>query len=125
MAFWVLMLIFSLFVPMLMIFLGKYFCKNVPKEINNLFGYRTNMSMKNKDTWVFAHKYYGKICRNTGIVLLPLSVILMLLVMGKDNDTVGFTAAAICIVQSLFLLFPVIPTELALRKNFDKNGNKK
>ena len=35
--------------------------KKAPKEINSVFGYRTSMSMKNKDTWEFAHKYCGKV----------------------------------------------------------------
>ena len=29
----------------------KIFMKKAPKEINSVFGYRTSMSMKNKDTW--------------------------------------------------------------------------
>lgn len=57
--------------------LGKYFLKNAPKEINAAFGYRTSMSMKNRDTWVFAHNYCGKIWFFGGLILLPVSTIVM------------------------------------------------
>ena len=60
-AFWVFMLIMDLLLPFTMIGFGKYFMTKGPKEINSAFGYRTSMSMKNHDTWEFAHKYCGKL----------------------------------------------------------------
>ena len=56
MGFWIFMLIMDLLLPFTMIGFGRYFTKKAPKEINSVFGYRTSMSMKNKDTWEFAHK---------------------------------------------------------------------
>ena len=50
MGFWIFMLIMDLLIPVTMIGFGSYFMKNAPKEINAVFGYRTSMSMKNKDT---------------------------------------------------------------------------
>lgn len=59
MLFWIFMLVMNLLIPISMIGFGKLFMKTTPKEINGLFGYRTSMSMKNKDTWIFAHHYCG------------------------------------------------------------------
>lgn len=61
MGYWFFMLAMNLLLPAIMIISGGYFMKKAPKEINYIFGYRTNMSMKNKDTWEFAHKYMGKL----------------------------------------------------------------
>ena len=83
------------------------------------------MSMKNKDTWVFAHKYCGKIWCITGLIMLPISVVLMLLVFGKSENTVGTVGAIICFVQLIPLMATIIPTECALKKTFDKDGNRK
>lgn len=55
MGFWIFMLLMNVIIPFTMIGFGKYFCKSGPKDINMAFGYRTGMSMKNKETWVFAH----------------------------------------------------------------------
>ena len=61
MGFWIYMLLMNLLNTFTLIGFGKHFMRKAPKEINEVFGYRTPMSMKNKDTWEFAHKYCGKI----------------------------------------------------------------
>lgn len=90
-----------------------------------VFGYRTNMSMKNRDTWEFAHKYCGKIWYVCGWILLPLSIIPMLFVIGQNEDTVGNLGGILCVIQLIPLIGSIIPTEIALRKTFDKNGCKR
>lgn len=125
MAFWIFMLIMDLLIPLIMIGFGRYFMKKAPKEINDVFGYRTTMSMKNKDTWEFAHKYCGKLWYVFGLVLLMLTVIAMLLLLGKDIDIVGNVGGVICGIQMIPLLGSIYPTEKALRKTFDKNGNRR
>ncbi len=122
MGFWIFMVIMLLLIPITMIGFGKYFTKAAPKEINMVVGYRTSMSMKNKDTWCFAHNYFGKIWYNAGRFLL-LSVLLMCLVLGKSEDAIGYLGVVIMHVQMIFLVGAIFPTERALRKNFDKNGN--
>lgn len=111
--------------PFTMIGFGRYFMKKAPKEINSVFGYRTSMSMKNKDTWEFAHKYCGKVWYVCGMVMLPITVIFMLLVIGKSEDCVGSMGGIICGVQLIPLIGSILPTEIALKKNFDKNGTKR
>ena len=56
MVFWIYMLVMALLVPSAMIGFGWLFMRRTPKTIQSLFGYRTAMSMKNKDTWEFAHQ---------------------------------------------------------------------
>ena len=92
---------------------------------NGIFGYRTSMSMKNKDTWEFAHKYCGKVWYVCGMVMLPITVIFMLLVIGKNEDCVGSIGGIICGVQLIPLIGSILPTEIALKKNFDKNGTRR
>lgn len=125
MGFWIFMLIMTLLIPFTMIGFGKYFLKNTPKEINSIFGYRTSMSMKNKDTWQFAHKYLGKLWHKWGLILLPLTLIAMICVVGKSVDLVGSVGGAICSVQMIPLIGLIIPIEKALKKEFDENGNRR
>ena len=123
MGFWVFMLLCNLLIPFIMIGFGRYFIKKAgPKEINMAFGYRTSMSMKNRDTWKFAHIYCGKLWRVTGWIMLPLSVAVMLFVIGREIYVVGILGGVICGIQCVFLVVPIVPTEIALRKNFDNNG---
>lgn len=125
MGFWIFMLIMDLIFPVTMIVFGRYFTKKAPKEINHIFGYRTSMSMKNKDTWNFAHNYLGKIWYVCGLVLLPVTIIYFLLIIGKSENYVGTAGGIVCVVQLVVLIGTIIPTERALRKNFDKNGERR
>ena len=125
MGFWIFMLLMDLLIPLTMIGFGRYFIKNTSKEINALFGYRTCMSMKNKDTWEFAHKYCGKIWYACGLIILPITVIFMLLVIGKSNDYVGTAGGIICGIQLIPLIGSVFPTEITLKRIFDHNGKRR
>jgi uncharacterized membrane protein len=108
-----------------MIGFGSYFYKKAPKEINNVFGYRTRLSMKNRDTWEFAHHYCGKLWRKIGWIMLPISAIAMVFVFGKEIDTVGLYGGVLNGIQVSILLVSIFPTEIALRRRFDKKGRRK
>ena len=125
MGFWIFMLVMDLLFPVIMIVMGRYFMKTSPEEINYIFGYRTNMSMKNKDTWDFAHKYIGKLWFYLGLLLIPITVIPMLFVLGGTEDVVGTMGCIICVIALIILIVPIFPTERALKMNFDKDGNRK
>ena len=125
MGFWLFMLIMDLLIPFTMIGFGYFFLKKAPKNINTLFGYRTTMSMKNKDTWEFAHKYCGKLWYVWGMILLFLTVIPMLWVLGKSEDMIGTIGGILCGIQMIPLIGCIFPTEHALKRHFDANGNRR
>lgn len=125
MGFWIFMLVMELLIPGVMIFFGWMFIHKPPKEINSIYGYRTPMSSKNQDTWDFAHRYFGRLWYRAGLMLLPVTLIAMLLVFGRDDDTVGTVGAILCVIQCVPMIGLIIPTERALRKNFDKYGIRK
>lgn len=124
MLFWAFMLIMTLLVPLIMIVFGTRFEKNAPKEINSVFGYRTTMSMKNKETWQFAHKYIGKLWKKCGWLFLLISAAVIIVSFGKDIAAVSIIGVITCAVQIIVMLCTVIPTEIALKKNFDECGNR-
>jgi uncharacterized membrane protein len=119
------MFVMDMLIPVTMIILGRIFRKQAPEKINHLYGYRTSMSMKNRETWEFAHEYFGRIWYISGFVLLVLSAAVMLSVLGQDVGTVGTVGGILCAVQCIPLIVPVIFTEIALRKNFDSDGRRK
>lgn len=125
MKFWWFMLIMDLLLPLTMIIFGSIFKNKSPEKINGIYGYRTGRSMKNKDTWQFAHKYFGKIWYVCGWIMIPITVLLMFRVMGLDDDTVGNRGALVCYIQMIPLFGSIAATEIALAKNFDKEGNRR
>lgn len=123
MGFWIFMCASNFMIPILMILFGYFFKKFGAGSINAVFGYRTKRSMKNQQTWDFANLYFARLWIKVGWIMLPISIVLMLPVLGKAVDTIGTWGGIIAMVQVVVLLISIIPVECALKKNFDENGN--
>ena len=125
MGFWIFMMIMNLLIPFMMIGFGKYFMKSAPGSINIVFGYRTSMSMKNQDTWKFAHQYVGKLWWKLGLLILIPTILIHIPFYGKSDDTVGVLCGIICTIQVIVLCLSIIPVENALKKTFHDDGTRK
>lgn len=124
-GFWIFMFLMTLLVSLTMIIFGLLFYYKPPKEINGVYGYRTSMSRKNRQTWEFAHRYCGKLWVLAGNAMLPFAAMGMFFVRYADVDTIGTWGGILVLVQCIVLVLTIPLTERALRKNFDKNGIKK
>ena len=125
MTLWLLMCATASLIPLIMIISGGCFLKKAPGKINSIFGYRTALSMKNEDTWSFAHKHMGKLWFRAGIIILPVSIAAMFFALGKGEDTIYSFVTVVTLIQTVLLVILIFPTEAALRKNFDKDGKRK
>jgi len=119
------MFLMDLLIPLLMIIYGYVYSQRAPKKINYFSGYRTRRSMQNKETWDFAHRYFGRLSLVFGLVLMPLTIIAALTFRNTDVETVGIMGTLLMTGQIVFLIILIIPTEIALKKNFDKDGNRR
>ena len=126
MWFWIFMFFSNMLVPLVMIGAGRMMWKQCPGRINRVYGYRTKRSMKNMDTWKFAHEYCGWLWMRFGAVMFALSLACMNhLARGKDIDTMGIWGGILVTIQCVLLVLTIPLTEKALRKNFDEYGVKK
>mgnify|MGYP000153278846 CR=1 FL=1 len=88
-----------------------------PKKINSLYGYRTNRSMLNKDTWDFANSFCAKqFLMYSGISFIAALVFVYL------SKEISWQPMALMILS---LAVSVIKTEQALSTNFDDEGKRK
>ena len=124
MRLWIFMFIILLMVPLLMIYMGNLFRRGKPKEINKVFGYRTYQSMRNQDTWDFAHRYCGRLWWRVGWVMLPMSVVAMLLCLKLRPGRLLILSLVFLCVQGAVLLGLIFPVEFALKRTFDEWGNR-
>ena len=99
--------------------------KKAPSNVNYVFGYRTTRSMKNHDTWKFAHGHCGRLWRKIGIGMLIFTVVAHIPFYNSDETTLGRFATIVSITQVLVLLISIIPTEVALKKTFNDDGTRK
>ena len=125
MVFWWIMFICGLLVPAAMIIAGRLMWKHCPKEINNWIGYRTKRSMKSEEAWKFAHEYCGKLWWILGwAAALPLGLVIIPFIVSSDL-IIGIVGATAVGVQVILLTATIIPTEIALKKNFNDDGTRR
>lgn len=125
MFFWIYMSLSVLLIPAVMLFFGRMFAQNAPGKINMTFGYRTARSMKNRDTWEFAHKKIGTLWTKLGAVMLPLSVIAMFPARGRSEDFIGLWSCALLLLQMIPMIGSICFVEKALKETFDEDGNRR
>lgn len=119
MAFWIFMLIMCLLCPGVMVVFGFLFMKRAPKRINALYGYRTTRSMSSLEAWQFAHYLFGRLWLGLGLIVLPISILVMVVFLQADQDLVGLVGLAICLVQLVVMSLPVFVVEKRLKERFD------
>ncbi len=122
MWFWWLMFCFDVLIPIITMITGRMMWKHPPKKINGIIGYRTTRSMKNNDTWNYAHDYCGRLWWKIGWIMLVPSIIVHILVYGKTANTIGIVSAVLTTVQVIVLIGSIFPTERALKRTFTDTG---
>ena len=125
MWFWWFLFCCDLLVPVTMIVSGRIMWKHPPKNINGLMGYRTSRSMKNMDTWLFAHDYCGRLWWKIGWWTLVLSILVHIPFYGNTGDSIGMMSLILVIVQTIILIGSIFQTERALKETFTEEGVRK
>ena len=125
MGFWLFVTVMDLLVPAIMLYFGRRFQKKPPEKINHIYGYRTARSMKNQETWRFAHETCGRLWVRLGAVLLLLSLAAAAMTFGSGVETAGIVSAAVVVVQMVVVIGSIVPVERALKRNFDDQGRKR
>lgn len=125
MWFWWFMLACDMLIPVLMIGFGILMLKKPPKDINSLFGYRTALSMKNMDTWRFAHDYAGRLWRKIGLIMAVPSIVVHIPFYNASEDAVGVLGIIVTTIQCVVLVASIFPVESALGKTFNRDGTRK
>ncbi len=125
MWFWWFMFICNLLIPITFILAGRMMWKHCPKNINFIVGYRTSRSMKNMDTWKFAHEYCGRLWWKMGWIILIPSILVQLPFIHSSDNVIGSIGAIICTVQCILLIVSIFPTEHALKRTFFEDGTRR
>ena len=125
MWFWWFMFVCNILIPVILIFAGRMMWKHCPQKINGVYGYRTSRSMKNMDTWKFAHDYCGKLWWKLGWISLVVSTVVQIPFFNSSEDVIGKVGGIICTVQLIVLIASIFPTEAALKKTFKDDGTRR
>lgn len=122
MEYWIYMLTMTMIIPVIMIIIGIVFAKHYPAKINYISGYRTRMSMKNMDTWKYAHQVSSRLWFRCGIVLLPVTMICMLFFIGRSKDMISYGGLLITMIQLAVMILTIPVIDHALHQCFYEDG---
>ncbi len=115
----------DIIIPLMMILAGYMMWKHTPKKINQFYGYRTSRSMKNMDTWQFAHKHCGKQWLVIGLIMLFPSIAVHIPFYKSSENTLGIVCIITMVVQLVVTVASIFPTEKALKRTFNDDGARK
>lgn len=121
----VIYLISVAFIPLLLIVIGKIYEKYPSKEPNIAIGFRTKLSMMNKETWDYAQRLFPKVWISLGRIILPLSLIILFLLYSEDKDYTGNLALILILVQVVLMLGSILYVNLKLKAAFNSDGSRK
>ncbi len=82
-----------------------------PKNINGLYGYRTQTSMQSQQKWDFAQTYSAKIMMFTGLIFTLIAPSKGLF---KTNENIDLAIGMFCMISGSILM--IVAVEKALRK---------
>lgn len=122
MWFWWFMFVCNLLIPVILIIFGRSMWKTSPKDINSLYGYRTKRSMKNMDTWKFAHECCGELWWKMGWIILIASIVVQIPFYHSNEDIVGILGLVLCTLQTIAIFVSIYFTEKALKRTFNDDG---
>lgn len=81
-----------------------------------IYGYRTNFSMLNQDTWTAANSYWISIFMKSSLLNFLFPIVGYFIY-------AEYTFLITVIATSITLIITIPFTEIFLKKNFDNNGN--
>ncbi|MBQ5543102.1 MAG: SdpI family protein [Erysipelotrichales bacterium] len=118
MEFWWFILGVAVFVPAVMAGFGLKFFLKAPEEVGFPIGFNTKRSVRNEETWKYAHRTLGKIWTVLGGIMIPVTAAAMYTARGKDMDTVGSTGAVMIVISAALMACGYALTEYLLKKKF-------
>lgn len=113
------MYIMGLILPIISIVNGVRWAKNPPPKINEHKGYRTTRSMRSQATWDFAHRHFSKVSYYAGGIMLLL-ILSAFIIFRTDHGY--WPVIIVLVIQAIMYVLSIIPTEQALKRNFDNKG---
>lgn len=92
---------------------GFILLKFPPRQINNLYGYRTSGSKKSQERWDFAQRYSANLMVKTGTVFTLFSMAGLFF---KLNTMIELIVAIVLLLAAVILL--TVKTEQKLKERF-------
>lgn len=116
----------NMFLPLTVLGMGLMIWRTRP-GYRDLFGYHTTWAEKSEEAWDFAQELFGRLCTKTFVVASALTLVAGLIpVIARLDESWGTIICGVVSFADMVLMFVIIfIVEGKLKKNFDKDGNRK
>ena len=114
----VLMNLCGLLTPVLMLLFGLLWLLAAPGRLCWSLGYRSELSMKNRSTWQYAHFWAARLWLGLGALLLIVSLVLVL----QNQERLLPAVPLLLAVQMAVISLSLSPVEWLLRRRYTKDG---
>ncbi len=112
-------LILTLITPLSMMILGLLWKRKIPSR-DQIFSYRSELALKNEETWEFAHSHIRDLWVRVGFITLVLTLILMRVF----ADSYTLFVLWLLMGQMVFFCGCVFFVDSIMKAVFDKDGNR-
>lgn len=113
---WLITVAVNMIIPIAIFVTGLLYLKRPAKEINWMYGYRTQSAMKSQESWDFAQKYFGKLCFRLGVGLIIFVLLFCLSPYGRKAENLKTVEIVLGNVEVIALICALLPTEFALKQ---------
>ena len=116
----------NMLLPLMLLGTGAIIWKTKP-GYKDMFAYHTTTAEKNEQMWNRAQELFGRICTITYAVLSAVTLIVGLIpiICGLDKS-IGVVICDFLVVVNIVPMFVFIGiVEITLKKEFDKDGNRR
>ena len=108
-----------LIIPITCIIAGYILKTKPPKEINNVYGYRSRRSKASQEAWDFANVYSGKNIFIVGIVMLFAGPAVYLLLTKMAGAGMMPSMMMVMFLEIIVMIVvALVPTEMKLKEKF-------
>ena len=107
-------------IPFMCLVVYFVFQYNPPKKINRLYGYRTNLSMKNQLLWDYAQSYFSYLYVQIAGILFCLNIVYFSITAFLNASVYAIFSGGFLFLQVLFLPLPVFFVERKLKSLYKK-----
>ncbi|MHB1922650.1 MAG: SdpI family protein [Chitinophagaceae bacterium] len=101
--------------------MGRMILRFPPKNMKNIFGYRTYLSSRNEETWKEGNRYAARFSIKLALILIPIGLFLGFVFHHQDHFFYLLSVLPVIIAALMLLGY----TEWHLSITFDKFGKKK
>lgn len=108
-------LICNLSIPLVLAICGICEFYFSPKKINNVYGFRTELSMKNQELWDLAQKLCGNLFLKISLIFLIIDVLCFVIIRGFSDNVIYVFALILMFIQIVSLIVSLFNLDKKLK----------